>query len=136
MEQMERFGYLFYIVSPTRSLFQDPTHVPAYVNEAIPYFVAILFIEQVIAFYKGIQNFKINDAITSAGQGILMEQTKWVISDDHNHWRNMCLNPWNSDLNFYSSPGYCFQRSASYSTQLSTKNTESLICPLTAGRGS
>ena len=76
MEQMERFGYLFYIVNPTRSLFQDPTQVPAYVNEAIPYFVAILFIEQVIAFYKGIQNFKINDAITSAGQGILMEQTK------------------------------------------------------------
>jgi hypothetical protein len=73
---MDRLGYLFYIVNPATTMFQHVDQVPAYITEAIPFFISLLIVEQVIAWYKGIQNFKINDAITSAGQGILMEQSK------------------------------------------------------------
>lgn len=73
---MERLGYLFYIVNPARTLFPDVAQVPAYITDAIPFFIGLLVVEQMIACYKGLQNFKINDAITSAGQGILMEQSK------------------------------------------------------------
>lgn len=73
---MERLGYLFYLVSPTRTCFPDASLVPSFISDAIPFFVGLLVLEQVIAFWKGIHNFKINDAITSAGQGILMEQSK------------------------------------------------------------
>ena len=73
---MERLGYLFYIVNPGSTMFPDVSQVPAYITEVIPFFVGLLVVEQLIACYKGIENFKINDAITSAGQGILMEQSK------------------------------------------------------------
>lgn len=73
---MERLGYLFYIVNPNSTLFEDVAQVPPYITEAIPFFIGLLIVEQLIACYKGIENFKINDAITSAGQGILMEQSK------------------------------------------------------------
>ena len=73
---MQRLAYLFYIVRPDSTFFDDVSQVPSYITEAIPFFVGLLILEQVIAFSKGIRNFKINDALTSAAQGVLMEQSK------------------------------------------------------------
>lgn len=73
---MERLGYLFYFVNPTKTLFSRPEDVPELITQAIPFFVALIVIEQIIAVYKGLPVLKVGDAITSAGQGILMEQSK------------------------------------------------------------
>jgi hypothetical protein len=73
---MERLGYLFYIVNPNETLFSRPDEVPELITQAIPFFVALIVIEQAFAFWKGLPQLHVGDAITSAGQGILMEQTK------------------------------------------------------------
>lgn len=77
-ERMKRIGYLFYLVDPRETLFVNVDQIPAYITEAIPYFVGLILIEQIIAFITNKNLLKVNDAITSAGQGLLMEQSKYV----------------------------------------------------------
>lgn len=76
IHHLSKMGHLLYLVDPRVTMTQNASHVPAYVNEAIPYFVFILILEQLIVLHKGYKLMKLNDAITSASQGILMEQTK------------------------------------------------------------
>lgn len=76
---MKRLGSLFYLVDPRETLFSNVDQIPAYITEAIPYFVGLIFIEQVIAFIQNKSLLKVNDTITSAGQGLLMEQSKYVL---------------------------------------------------------
>ena len=76
INHLAKIGHLFYLVDPRETFKSNALDVPPYVNEAIPYFVIILFLEQIIIFYRGFKSIKLNDAITSASQGILMEQTK------------------------------------------------------------
>lgn len=73
---LAKVGHLFYLVDPRTTYKSNAIDVPAYVNEAIPYFAFVLLMEQLIVFYRGSKLIKINDAITSAAQGILMEQSK------------------------------------------------------------
>lgn len=73
---MHRLGYLFYLVNPRATYFESAEQVPAYITEAIPFFVGLIVLEQLIALWKGLQLLQLNDAITSAAQGILMEQSK------------------------------------------------------------
>lgn len=75
-EHVTRLGHLFYLVDPRDSYTIAAEKVPHYVNDAIPYFVGILIIEQIILLARHLKPLKLNDAITSASQGILMEQTK------------------------------------------------------------
>lgn len=75
---MKRVGYLFYLIDPRETFFESIQQVPAYITEAIPYFVGLIIIEQLVAYLTGRNLLKVNDAITSAGQGLLMEQSKWV----------------------------------------------------------
>lgn len=75
-ERMKQVGYLFYLVDPRETLFTSVNQVPTYITDAIPYFVGLIIIEQLVAFITNKNLLKINDAITSAGQGLLMEQSK------------------------------------------------------------
>jgi alkylglycerol monooxygenase len=73
---LEEVGYLFYLVNPWKHTYSSAEDVPAYITQAIPYFVAIFVLEQLIRLWGGLGIFQVNDAITSAAQGILMEQSK------------------------------------------------------------
>lgn len=75
-ERMKRIGYLFYLIDPGETLFSSVSQVPNYITEAIPCFVGLILIEQLLAFCLRKDLLKVNDAITSAGQGLLMEQSK------------------------------------------------------------
>jgi alkylglycerol monooxygenase len=79
LESVSRLGYLFYIVSPKASSFETIESVPDYITEVIPYFISLIVIEQIIAFYKGFKFIRINDAIASLSQGIFMELTKYLL---------------------------------------------------------
>lgn len=70
------FGYLFYIVNPHDHLYNSLDQVPDYMGEAIPLFVVLIFIEQIILILKGWKKFRVHDSLISTGQGILMEQSK------------------------------------------------------------
>lgn len=76
---MERLGYLFYIVNPFKTLFSRPEDVPELMTQAIPFFIGLIVVEQTFAFWKRLPLLHVGDAITSAGQGILMEQTKIIL---------------------------------------------------------
>ena len=75
-ERMKRVGYLFYLIDPRETFFSNLNQVPVYITEAIPYFVGLIIIEQLVALITNRNLLKVNDAITSAGQGLLMEQSK------------------------------------------------------------
>lgn len=75
-EGATRLGYLFYVVTPSQSSFEKVESVPDYITEVIPYFFALMAIETVVAYYKGSQLIRVNDAVTSLSQGMLMELTK------------------------------------------------------------
>ncbi|CAG2174166.1 unnamed protein product [Oppiella nova] len=75
-ECVKHFGYLFYIVDPKEASYENVDSVPDYITQVIPYFVTLILIEQIITFVKSYRLIRINDAIASLSQGILMELSK------------------------------------------------------------
>ncbi|XP_054162263.1 alkylglycerol monooxygenase-like [Oppia nitens] len=75
-EYVKRLGYLFYLVDPKQSSFENINEVPDYITQVIPYFVSLIVIEQIILFAKNYRFIRVNDAIASLSQGILMELSK------------------------------------------------------------
>ena len=76
-ECVKHFGYLFYIVDPKEASYENVDSVPDYITQVIPYFVTLILIEQIITFVKSYRLIRINDAIASLSQGILMELSKY-----------------------------------------------------------
>ncbi|CAG2107855.1 unnamed protein product, partial [Medioppia subpectinata] len=56
--------------------YEDVNSVPDYITQVIPYFVSLIFIEQIIAFVNGFRVIQVSDAIASLSQGIAMELSK------------------------------------------------------------
>lgn len=77
-KQMKTFGTLFYIVSPNETSFERKEDVPNYVNEVIPFFLGLIVVEQVIAYFKKKPMMNVNDAIGSVSQGLLDQLTKII----------------------------------------------------------
>ncbi|XP_043545763.1 alkylglycerol monooxygenase isoform X2 [Chiloscyllium plagiosum] len=63
---------MFYALTPSETTFREVEEVQDYVQQATPYFVGLMIIELVVAwFHKGKTVFRINDALTSISAGIL-----------------------------------------------------------------
>lgn len=58
---MERLGYLFYLVWPSSTYYATVAQVPVYITEAIPFFVSLIVIEQLIALRRGMKTMALND---------------------------------------------------------------------------
>lgn len=78
---LKRFGFLFYAVTPQESAFERLEAVPDYITQAIPYFVVLIVIEQMVCWSKGFRLIRVNDGVASLSQGIFMELTKYYRSD-------------------------------------------------------
>ncbi|XP_023237903.1 alkylglycerol monooxygenase-like [Centruroides sculpturatus] len=68
---LKQFGYLFYLVTPQESTFNDLEKVPKYLNQVTPWFIITLLIELAILIYK--KKVAVSDSITSVSQGIFQE---------------------------------------------------------------
>jgi len=98
-----QYGRLFYIISPKDTSFAEPTQVPDYVQQAMPYMVTLIIIEALINWLGRGQRHNIADSVTSISCGLLMTMVglfskatclstyAWV----HTHYRLVDL-PWNS----------------------------------------
>jgi len=98
-----QYGRLFYIISPKDTSFAEPTQVPDYVQQAMPYMVTLIIIEALINWLARGQRHNIADSVTSISCGLLMTMVglfskaaclstyAWV----HTHYRLVDL-PWNS----------------------------------------
>lgn len=73
---LKKFGYLFYAIDPRDTFYDKVEDVPDYMTEAIPYFISLIIIEQLVIIIKMRKVFALNDAITSLAQGLFMQQTK------------------------------------------------------------
>ncbi|XP_074594388.1 alkylglycerol monooxygenase [Brevipalpus obovatus] len=73
---LETFGYLFYLVNPSKHMFESLDQVPDYIAKTTPFFFTFLILEQLILFVKGWKRYRINDSLVSIAQGVLMEQSK------------------------------------------------------------
>ncbi|KAG8200882.1 hypothetical protein JTE90_015786 [Oedothorax gibbosus] len=102
-EVAEKIGYLFYVVSPNRTSFETIEEVPDYTVQVIPYFLALLAVEQLYLKFKKKRTMRVNDAIGSVSQGVLSEISRIILQSwklaayiyIYTHWRVIDL-PWNS----------------------------------------
>ncbi|KAK7480947.1 hypothetical protein BaRGS_00027762, partial [Batillaria attramentaria] len=65
------FRRLFYLVSPNETSFETLDEIPEYVNEAAPYFLISLALEQLILLAKGRQTMRPNDSFNSIAHGLM-----------------------------------------------------------------
>jgi len=98
-----QYGRLFYIISPKDTSFAEPTQVPDYVQQAMPYMVTLIIIEALINWLGRGQRHNIADSVTSISCGLAMTMVglfskaaclstyAWV----HTHYRLVDL-PWSS----------------------------------------
>lgn len=106
---IKKFLYLFYIVTPRDTTFNEVKNVPNYLDDVIPWFIITILIELVILKCKKI--FSFSDAVTSISQGVFQEITKllfkftagisvyiWI----YENYRIVNI-PWNSSLAWW----YC-----------------------------
>ncbi|XP_013417440.1 alkylglycerol monooxygenase isoform X1 [Lingula anatina] len=63
--------WLFYAVTPNETSFENVDDVPRYIEDAVPFFVFAVALEVVVGLLTGKQVLRINDAITSAGAGLI-----------------------------------------------------------------
>ncbi|XP_066923768.1 alkylglycerol monooxygenase-like [Clytia hemisphaerica] len=59
MSHVEMVGRFFYIMDPHKHMFETPIEVPDYLIEALPFFVAAVFLEMFIAFLQDGYNHKL-----------------------------------------------------------------------------
>lgn len=76
LSHLKKAGYMFYIIDPRSTYFDRIKDIPDYITEAIPYFISMIIIEQLIILIKMKKTFALNDAITSMLQGTFMQQAK------------------------------------------------------------
>ncbi|XP_054710631.1 alkylglycerol monooxygenase-like [Uloborus diversus] len=102
-EIVESFGYLFYVVSPTKTSFQAPEEVPEYTVQVVPHFAFLFLLEWIVKLHRNKPLTRINDAIGSISQGMVQELSRLVTrgvqlaaySYVYDNWRLVTL-PWDS----------------------------------------
>jgi len=74
METLKKIGYLFYLVNPKETMFEKLEELPkpSYINQAIPYFLGMVLIENVIRVSQGKGVIRLNDGVMSGVHGLLM----------------------------------------------------------------
>ncbi|XP_069674545.1 alkylglycerol monooxygenase-like isoform X1 [Periplaneta americana] len=101
-------GQMFYIVDREEMTFERPEQVPNIFQQAWPYFLAFLAIENLILWLEEKPTIRINDGITSLSHGIIMECGRlvfrggenWAYIYIHQHFRVIEL-PWDSAWTWY-----------------------------------
>lgn len=68
---LEKFGYLFYIVSPSESAKESPHQVINYEVAVFPAIAILIGLEQFYKFATRKKNNKLNDIIINLGAGLL-----------------------------------------------------------------
>lgn len=73
------FGRFLYLVYPNETSFEKLHEVPDYTSEAIPAFIILVIIEQLVLWLQGKSVFRISDGISSMSSGTFMEITKIMV---------------------------------------------------------
>ncbi|XP_067000505.2 alkylglycerol monooxygenase [Anabrus simplex] len=100
---------MFYIVNPSESTFQKPEDVPTIFRQAWPFFLAFIFVENVLLWLEGKPILRLNDGVTSVSHGLLQECGKLLSRGAENiayiyiydHFRIADL-PWDSAWTWYA----------------------------------
>lgn len=99
---------MFYVVDREEMSYQTPEQVPNIFQQAWPYFLAFLAVENVVLWLERKPIIRPNDGITSLSHGIIMECGRLVFRGAensayiyiHEHFHLMDL-PWNSAWTWY-----------------------------------
>ncbi|KAK7066279.1 hypothetical protein SK128_025302 [Halocaridina rubra] len=78
MTFLQHLGGFLYIINPGISIFKDAHDVPDYVIDAMPIFLALMFIELGILYFSGYRII-FSDYIASAGVGVLHLATNFML---------------------------------------------------------
>lgn len=71
-EAAVQYGRLFYIISPSKTSFEEVDQVPDYVQQAMPYMVTLIFLEGLINWLGRGMRHNIADSVTSISCGLFM----------------------------------------------------------------
>lgn len=121
----EMLGRFFYIVDPYKNMFEKPTDVPDYIGDAMPFFVAAVLLEMLVAYLKGEYNHKMFYVFNNVSGGIVQNVVNRAIINPlgfvaycyiYNHYSVYEL-PWDSLWTWFAGfmgvdlAYYCFHRS-------------------------
>nr|XP_053643358.1 alkylglycerol monooxygenase-like [Cherax quadricarinatus] len=98
MLSLRRLGTLFYLVSPSNSTFEKVEDVPNYTNEAIPWFMLTVVLEQLCRLLLGKKVAQANDLV-SMSTAILYESVKLLTK-----WFEMSGYLWIYQYRFFDIP--------------------------------
>ncbi|XP_054164701.1 alkylglycerol monooxygenase-like [Oppia nitens] len=68
---IEQLGWMFYLISPNKSLFNTPHEVPNYEVQIFPIFTLFMVIEQIIRFFQRKRASRVTDILINLGAGLL-----------------------------------------------------------------
>ncbi|CAG2107572.1 unnamed protein product [Medioppia subpectinata] len=75
----QQFGLMFYLIQPTSSTFSSPYDIPNYELEIWPVFATLLFIEQLVHWFRGSDPTKLANTILNLGSGLLVAITRVLL---------------------------------------------------------
>ncbi|KAJ8921782.1 hypothetical protein NQ315_008408 [Exocentrus adspersus] len=101
-------GQMFYLVSPSETVFRDPKDAPEYFRNAWPYFLLFMCIENIILFIDNKPTYRLNDSLTSLSHGVIQHSGKLIFRGAesyayfflYQHYRLIDLN-WDGPLTWY-----------------------------------
>lgn len=72
-QTLERLGYMFYVVHPSKVQAEDFASVPNFISDAIPIFFLLMFVEMVVAGARKQQVYSFEDFICSISLGLMQQ---------------------------------------------------------------
>ncbi|XP_072384079.1 alkylglycerol monooxygenase-like isoform X1 [Diabrotica undecimpunctata] len=101
-------GRMFYIVHPIETTYQDPHAVPEFFQNAWPYFLLFMVIENIILFMENKPIYRLNDGLTSISHGLIQHLGKLLFRGSESYLyfyihQHFCLInlPWNNLITWY-----------------------------------
>ncbi|CAG2108161.1 unnamed protein product [Medioppia subpectinata] len=74
---------MFYLIQPTSSTFSSPYDIPNYELEVWPVFATLLFIEQLVHWFRGSDPTRLANTILNLGSGLLVAITSSTIGNNN-----------------------------------------------------
>ncbi|XP_044734945.1 alkylglycerol monooxygenase-like [Chrysoperla carnea] len=105
---LKGFGQFIYFVDPNKYHFKSTYHVPEIFQQAWPYFLTLVLVENIIRYFEKRSTVRVNDTITSFSHGLFQECFRLLLRGSesalyiyiYDKYRLVDL-PWESTLTWY-----------------------------------
>ncbi|KAK9731312.1 Fatty acid hydroxylase [Popillia japonica] len=70
---LKNLGRMFYVIDPSETTYRTTQQVPNFIQQAVPYFIIFILLENLLLWMEKKPAARLNDSITSISHGILQQ---------------------------------------------------------------